>query len=300
MFKALSSIALFFLFLITTPTSVLAQANLLNAKVPQEVAQFNEQQQIANNNQPLAYGFVGDRDVLWSKTIWEIVDLNERINFPYYFPTDTLLGSERRSLFHVLKKGLQNGSIKEVYKTSYFHEKLTFDEIQESLIAVDTTDQGYDQFNAGEVVDPQFITRRNITAAEIQQYRIKGTWYFNKRLGEMKYRILAICPVAPDVNFLEAPEEEQDLVELFWIWYPDARKILNSNAVFNSKNSSHPISFDHMLNSRRFNAVIYKEENVYEDRKVEDYIFEDALRQLLESERIRSVIRDIEQDMWNN
>ena len=55
-----------------------------------------------------------------------------------------------------------------------------------------------------------------------------------------------------------------------------------------------------MLNSRRFNAVIYKEENVYEDREVQNYIFEDALQQLLESERIKSVIRDFEQDMWNN
>ena len=55
-----------------------------------------------------------------------------------------------------------------------------------------------------------------------------------------------------------------------------------------------------MLNSRRFNAVIYKEENVYQDREVKQYIFNDALQQLLESERIKSVIRDFEQDMWNN
>ena len=70
--------------------------------------------------------------------------------------------------------------------------------------------------------------------------------------------------------------------------------------MFNTRNSSQPISFDNMLNSRRFNALIYKEENVYEDRKVDEYIFEDALQQLLESERIKSVIRDFEQDMWNN
>ena len=54
-----------------------------------------------------------------------------------------------------------------------------------------------------------------------------------------------------------------------------------------------------MLNSRRFNST-YTKKNVYEDRKVTDYIYEDALRQLLESERIKSVIRDFEQDMWNN
>ena len=76
--------------------------------------------------------------------------------------------------------------------------------------------------------------------------------------------------------------------------------MLNEAYVFNVRNSSQPITFDNMLNSRRFNALIYKEENVYQDREVKDYIFEDALQQLLESERIKSVIRDFEQDMWNN
>ena len=88
--------------------------------------------------------------------------------------------------------------------------------------------------------------------------------------------------------------------ELFWVWFPDARTSLNKSKVFNSRNSSQPITYDHMLNSRRFNSTIYKEENVYEDREVKDYIYEDALRMLLESERIKSVIRDYEQDMWNN
>ena len=55
-----------------------------------------------------------------------------------------------------------------------------------------------------------------------------------------------------------------------------------------------------MLNARRFNAIIFKEENPYNDREIKEYIYEDALRQLLESERIKNVIRDYEQDMWNN
>lgn len=81
------------------------QANLLNARVPQEIGNLNEQQIEANDETPLAYGFVDDRDVMWSMTVWEIIDLDERINFPYYYPTDTLnLGPDRRSLFDVLKK----------------------------------------------------------------------------------------------------------------------------------------------------------------------------------------------------
>lgn len=292
---------LFVLLFLSGSLAIFAQANLLNAKVPQEVGVLNEQQIAANDEFPIAYGYVDDRDVLWSKTIWEVIDLDERVNFPYYYPTDTLnLGPDRRSLFDVLKKSLSKDQITEVYKSSYFQEKLSYKEIQERLVSIDTTDAGYEQFNADGFVDPQFIERRRITAAEIRQYKIKGTWYFDKRLGELKYRLLGLCPVAPDVALKTAKGEEEDLVELFWLWFPDARTSLNKSKVFNTRNSSQPITYDHMLNSRRFNSIIYKEENVYEDREVKDYIYEDALRSLLESEKIKSVIRDFEQDMWNN
>ncbi len=293
--------SLFVLLFLSGSLAIFAQANLLNAKVPQEVGVLNEQQIAANDEFPIAYGYVDDRDVLWSKTIWEVIDLDERVNFPYYYPTDTLnLGPDRRSLFDVLKKSLSKDQITEVYKSSYFQEKLSYKEIQERLVSIDTTDAGYEQFNADGFVDPQFIERRRITAAEIRQYKIKGTWYFDKRLGELKYRLLGLCPVAPDVALKTAKGEEEDLVELFWLWFPDARTSLNKSKVFNTRNSSQPITYDHMLNSRRFNSIIYKEENVYEDREVKDYIYEDALRTLLESEKIKSVIRDFEQDMWNN
>jgi hypothetical protein len=59
-----------------------------------------------------------------------------------------------------------------------------------------------------------------------------------------------------------------------------------------------PISFDHLLNSRRFNSVIYKEENIYNDREIAKYMKDNSLMQLIESERVKNKIRDFEQDMW--
>jgi hypothetical protein len=44
-----------------------------------------------------------------------------------------------------------------------------------------------------------------------------------------------------------------------------------------------PISFDQILNSRHFNSIIYKEENVYGDREIKDYMKDNAQSQLLES-----------------
>jgi len=289
-------------FLILGLNAVCAQSNLLNAKVPQEVGQLNEQQILANEVAPIEYGYVDDRDIVWSKTVWEVIDLDERINFPYYYPTKNngYLSRERQSLFRVLMDNIEAGNINEVYATDYFNEKLTFEDLNPILEYSILTEDGRIKSNSGEEVTQNDYDTYIIDSFKVVQYFIKGTWYFDKKLGELKYRLLGIAPGAPDVSTLADSSAEKVIIPLFWIWFPDARNSLNKNSVFNTRNSSQPITFDKMLNSRRFNSVIYKEENVYEDREVKEYIYEDALRQLLESERIKSVIRDFEQDMWSN
>ncbi len=283
------------------PLSLLAQANILNAKKPEQIGVKTEAQKQMDNDAPLAYGYVDDRDILWSKTIWETIDLNERVNFPLYYPVDTVdIGSDRRSLYDVLMKNLKNGNLKDVYADSYFTEKRNFSDLQATLQKTDTTDFGYEQYNAGEQISAEYINRRDLTAADIQEYLIKGIWYFDKRQGELKYRLLGIAPVAPDVNFIDndAMSMEDAKVALFWVWYPDAREFLHKAKVFNQRNSAQPISFDMLLNARRFNANIYKEDNVHGDREIKKYIADNSLFQLLESKRIQEVIRDREQDMW--
>ncbi|MBT3443753.1 MAG: gliding motility protein GldN [Flavobacteriaceae bacterium] len=297
------SLPILLLFYFLIPFKLEAQANLLNARVPQDVGKLNEQQIKSNNEEPLKYGFVDDRDVLWSKTVWEIIDLDERVNFPYYYPTETdNLGLDRLSLWDVLKNAITSGEIKEVYDDPYFRTKLLYEDI--NFTYSDTTDFAKERFEQTGVWDKTLINDYKLSAKYVRQYKIKGTWYVDKRLGELKYRLLGICPVAIQPSnlskFISDPDTNDTPVDLFWVWFPDARTILNRQKVFNTRNSSQPVTFDHMLNSRRFNSLIYKEENIYEDREINKYIQKDALKSLLESERIKSVIRDYEQDMWNN
>ena len=274
------------------------QANILNAKKPEDIGVKTEDQKAMDNDKPLEYGYVDDRDILWSKMTWEVVDLDERVNFPLYYPIDTNnIGSNRRSLFDVLMTSVKKGKIENIYDDSYFTTKRTLKDIQAAMSLIDTTELGIEQLNAGEELSPEYINRRDITAADISEYHIKGLWYFDKRQGELKYRLLGIAPVAPDVNFIDS--DDPDMVELFWVWFPDAREVLHESKAFNNKNSSMPSSFDHLLNARRFNGLVYREENVYGDRQVRDYISDNSLMQLLESDRIKERIRDFEQDMWS-
>lgn len=275
-----------------------AQTSPLNAKIPQEIGVKTVRQLNADNDKPLEYGYVDDRDVLMGKTVWEIIDLSERINFPLYFPIDTAnIGSDRRSLYDVLTKAIRSGEITEVYSDSYFNTKKSYKDIQASLTRIDTTDAGREQINAGQKVSLEYIVKQDISAQDVTQYKIKGYWYFDKRQSELKYRLLGICPITPDVYTMNS--EEKDYIELFWVFFPAAREVLHEAKSFNDKNSAMPISFDHILNSRRFNAVIYQEENVYGDRAITSYMKDNAQNQLLEAERVKEKIRDFEEDMWN-
>lgn len=297
---------LFVAFALASSLTISAQSNLLNAKTPDEIGKKTAAQLNSDNDKPLPYGYVHDRDVLMGKTIWEFIDIDERINFPLYYPIDTaFVGKERRSLFDVLVKNIKNGKITEVYADDYFNSKKTLKDMESSFTFVDTTEAGkdeinnyYDDYMSGKkILHPQYINRIPLTAQDISGYKTKGYWYFDKRQGELKYRLLAICPVSPEAR--DIGKDNPDVIDLFWVYFPAARDVLHEAKAFNDKNSAMPITFDHLLNSRRFNGSIYKEENVYGDREIQQYMKDNSQMQLLESERIKEKIRSFESDMWN-
>jgi gliding motility associated protien GldN len=264
-----------------------AQANVLNAKSADEIGKRSTERLEADNDGPIPYGYVDDRDIMWSKVVWEFVDLNQKINLPYYFPIDTTsISSDRRSLFDTLIMGIRQGKIKEAYTDSFFTSKITQDEIDTRLVNI-RDENGY-------------VDTFNLQTEDVAGYMLKGMWYFDKRQGEMKYRLLALAPMGKDVQTLGVENIEDDnLYELFWIFFPDARQVLHESKVFNPMNASQPISYDHLLNARRFNSVIVREENIYGNRAIEDYIRGNSLFQLLEANKIKEDIRNREIDMWN-
>lgn len=265
----------------------IAQSNLLNAKSPSEIGKKTAAQEESDNDKPLQYGYVHDRDVLMGKMVWEIIDLDERINFPLYFPIDTAnIGKDRRSLFDVLIKEIKSGKITEVYYDDYFNTKKSLKDMASSFTYIDTTNAGreeintyFDDYKAGrKVLDPQYIDKRELSSIDVSGYKVKGYWYFDKRQGEMKYRLLGICPVSPEAR--EIGVDNPDVIELFWVYFPATRDVLHEWKAFNNENSAMPMTFDHLLNSRRFSGVIYKEENVYGDRQIMEYMKDNALNQL--------------------
>jgi gliding motility associated protien GldN len=331
---------LFSIFLMSSGLGFAQSDNILSASKPSQVGVLTESQKQANDNNPLAYGYIADRDILWSKIVWEKIDLNQRVNFPLLYPTqDDGFSKGRRSLYKVLLEAIQEGAedstsstaITEVYATSYFNKKKTYEDIlastksvflpdvaldllgQYGITGTDNVQQFINRSLAGSLSEypehyPQqlvdqmepYLIPTEITSRDILEFHIKGMWYFDKLQGEMRYRLLGIAPAGYDIQSQnQSFSGDPQIVPYFWVWFQDARNALHQAKVLNNKNSSMPYTFDHVLNSRRFDAFIYKTQNDYEDREISDYIQDNALLQLLEANRIKEEIRNFELDMWN-
>ena len=249
-----------------------SQANLLNAKNPSEIGDSSASSKAINEF--VDYENVDDKNILWSKVVYEFIDLNERLNFPLLFPVnDTKYDDTRKSLWRVIRENIENGKISEVYDSNNDN----FTEASR-IIGKDSTDLEaniYKNYNITDIykskyVPESFVPREVASSADIFGYVIKGIWYFDKIHAELRYRLLAIQPYGTDLKTSVDGEETE--TGYFWIWYPSIREILDDHLVFNDKNNNNRISFDELLINRRFSSYIYKYDNVYGDREIRDYI----------------------------
>lgn len=273
------------LFKLLSVTLLLLSFASANAQVltPQDDGLIPDQPKFYHNNQVFPYPYLREADMMYSTRHWERIDLREKINHHLYYPIKAI--PDRKSLFDVLKDGiLTEGTIVEVFADDRFEIPLTTEQIESYLTRVDTlTDPDDNRVILG-------INKIELKSSDVVAYNIKSDWFFDKQRGEMKNRIIGIAPVVRD-------PEDQNVYPLFWVWFPDARYALATHIAFNPQNNSARLTFDQIFHIRYFNAVIYKQDNVY-DRTIAEYKRNQPLEQLLKAADIKEELRDYEHDMW--
>jgi gliding motility associated protien GldN len=239
---------------------------------------------------PVPLSYLREADVMWSKKVWRIIDLKEKMNLAFYFPTEKV--NDRRSLNDILYDAVKEGTLT-AYADEEFTTPMTREEFQRiGGAGADTT----------QITDPEppYLTRdtviiREFSTANVIAYRVKEEWFFDKQRSVMDVRIIGLAPLIYAVDDKGNRREGDLKIPIMWVYYPEARKILANQEVFMRQNDSDRRTWDDIFLKRMFASYIYKENNVF-DRRIEDY--KQGMDALIEADRIKNDITNMEHDLW--
>jgi len=248
------------------------------------------------NRVPVPFDFLREADVMWSKLVWRRIDLREKINLPLYYPEGIEVIDDRMSLINLLLYGIENEGLKAYNPddlNNEFKYVMTYAEVKDRMGGGNDTLTMEDP-DTGEMITKVF--EGSINPSDVKLYRMKELWFFDRERSLLEVRMIGMCPIREYYKQDDVDQEDKKYKQLFWVYYPDLRPLFARTEVFNSGNDAERRTFDDIFVKRMFSSYIEKVSNVYGNRSIGDYAI--GLEAMLESERIKTEIFDIEQDMW--
>ncbi|MCZ2443554.1 MAG: gliding motility protein GldN [Flavobacteriales bacterium] len=242
------------------------------------------------NRRVVPYSFLREADVMFARRVWRKIDLREKINQPLYYPT--VPTNQRKNLITVLMDALLTEQSIRAYTTDLddFRAEMTSAEVANIGVSRDSQ-QLQRPYPPYDWYDTVLVTTFDPT--NVKTFKIKEDWIFDKQRSVLEPRIIGLCPV---MNVYDKNSGEfRGFQDMYWLYFPEVRKVIINEEVYNPYNFSQRLTYDDVFMKRQFSSLIYKVDNTY-DRRIDQYV--KGIDALLEAEDIKTQLMDFEHNLW--
>ena len=253
----------------------------------------------ASQKKPIPLPYLRPADVVWEQVVWRTIDLKQRFNQYFYYPTTEEDAQGRVNFMNAIWKAVQDGKIK-VYEDDEFKIAKDFFSLENEFNRIDTfyTDLEDDD---GNYVGQQMNFRRESfenVAKDFNKINIKERWYIDKARTEQNVRIVGISFVRDIYRENDMGEMEFRGIKPFgWIRMeaPGVRELLAQTQAYNEYNDAAWFNYDDVFLRRYFESFITRISNTSNSRIEQRMTGVDVL---VEAEKLENDLLNKELDMW--
>lgn len=244
---------------------------------------------------PQDLGYVREADVYWSKTLWRIIDVREKENLYFYFPTAPEGIRGRKNLAYVIWDAINAGEI-EIFEDDEMKIPLDAQLVVDRATRSDTVQmEVYDDY--GEADYETVFVPHHFSSEDIYQYAVKEVVYFDRARSGVQVRKIGLAPIEEKYKVIDGETEYMGSHTLFWIpmlsW--PVRVLFAKKEAYTQENLVHLPTWEYAFNSFMYTSFITRIDNVY-NRAIHEYLT--GIDAMIESDRIEEEIMNICSDMW--
>lgn len=258
-------------------------------------------------------------DIVWSRTVYRIIDLRDKPNNRLYFPVKP---NERyKSLFRIILDATVEGKVKA-------YDKIDFD-IQpnyETPIPADSVKNRYATCDwnpsnntprISSIIEKDMLTNQNKVssynyedyASKQMKFIIQEVIFFNKHYSKMFSKIIGIAPIyvynetnvtnANMTGLKRTGESAWNFLQssvTCWYLFDELRPYLSKQYMVPNGNDSQRLTFDEFFAQKLYSSYILGDSNMFNRMLLQAYNQPEQI--LKEQKRIETELLNIEQDIW--
>ena len=225
--------------------------------IPQEGrAQYVEQQPADYYTRSMTWekkaqklDYVREQDVYWSRMLWRIIDVREKENQYFYFPTDSNGVRGRKNFAYMLWDAIKAGEI-ELFEDDEMKIPLDCLQVVERATRSDTVQmEVFDDY--GEADYTTVFVPHQFSSDDIYQYAVKEAVYFDKSRSGVQVRKIGIAPMEDKYKVIDGETEYMGTVTLFWVpmLSMEVRELFARKEAYCRENLVHLPTWEYAFNS---------------------------------------------------